>query len=176
MAGGSGFGRPGWPVGQLAQFEAANHFSANFFSTVVGRFGYEVSGNFLPFVTAGLIMGGASMDTAITGSIPGRVVAQYSDLPSRGGGGVGGVWGGLGSHIVYGANSLDQMRTGLTAGGGFEYSLTRNWSLQLDYKYFAFPKLTLYTPAYANGVQVTSFRLSEKGWGNILSLGANYHF
>ncbi len=157
-----------WEGRQLflpAQFQAANHFSANFFSTVVGRFGYEVSDNFLPYVTAGLIMGGASMDTAVTGVIP-PSVGHGGDLPSLRFPGV----------IIYGANSLDQMRTGLTAGGGFEYRLTRNWSLQLDYKYYAFPKVTLYTPAYANGVQVTSFTFWNKGWGNILSLGANYHF
>jgi opacity protein-like surface antigen len=175
----------GWPVGQISQFQAANHFSANFFSTVVGRFGYEVTGNFLPYVTAGLIMGGASMDTTVAGSISGwgggttwlgmygsvlgvlpRGYGNGRDLPPRRGSGAS----------VFGANSLDQTRTGLTAGGGFEYGLTRNWSLQLDYKYFAFPMMTLHTPAFANGVQVTSFTLWNKGWGNILSLGANYHF
>lgn len=147
-------GYGGW--GAPAQFQAANHVSANFFSTVVGRFGYEVSDDFLPYFTAGLIASGLSMDTTVTGSVGG--------------------WGIRGGHVVYGANSLDQMRTGLTAGGGFEYRLTRNWSLELDYKYFAFPKVTLSTPAYANGVQVTGFRLWDKGSGNILSLGAIHYF
>ncbi|WP_298355902.1 outer membrane beta-barrel protein [Rhodoblastus sp.] len=163
---GSGFGRGGSRgLGAPAQFQAANHVSASFFSTVVGRFGYEVSDNFLPYFTAGLVASGLSMDTSVTGSMPsGRWGFRQSDLPPRR------------SARVYSANSLNQTRTGLTAGGGFEYRLTRNWSLQLDYKYFAFPKVTLETPAYANGVQVTGFRLWDKGWGNILSLGAIRYF
>lgn len=163
---GSGFGHGGYGGwGAPAQFQAANHVSANFFSTVVGRFGYEVSDDFLPYFTAGLIASGLSMDTTVTGSVGGWGLRD-SDLPPRR----------FRSASVYGANSLDQTRTGLTAGGGAEYRVTRDWSLELDYKYFAFPKVTLSTPAYANGVQVTGFRLWDKGWGNILSLGAIHYF
>ena len=141
-----------WNDGAGTQYQANHGFTANFISTLTTRLGYEVAERFLPFIFGGLALSEGGLWTTATGL----------SGPNAG---------------ASGANSLDQMRVGWTLGGGLEYRLTSNWSVEAQYAYFSFPqRMVLLTPISLGGTQVNSFTLSNRGFGSLISLGANYRF
>ena len=125
--------------------------TTNFVSTLTGRVGYSVGDRLLPFLSAGLAFSELGMKTTLAG--------------------VSGLYAG-----AYGQNSLDNMGVGWTVGGGLEYRLTQNWSVEGQYQYYSLGTDTLVTYGYLHGAQVAydSYRLHRGG--NLASLGLNYHF
>lgn len=65
-----------------------------------------------------------------------------------------------------------ETRSGWTAGGGFEYALTNNWSAKLEYDYLDFGKAT---PTFV-GTLGDQFTESIANHVHMLKAGVNYRF
>ena len=120
----------------------------DWFGTARGRVGYAFS-NFLPYISGGLAYG--HVQSTLTAFFP------TSGL------------------IISG--STDFTRVGWTVGGGFEYGLTRNWTVGLDYLYFDLGHETV-TAVPQNNVFLTgtSIAMNQHFTGNILRAVVNYRF
>lgn len=76
--------------------------------------------------------------------------------------------------FVFNASASDT-RVGWTVGAGFEYMVSRNWSVKGEYLYLDFGTLNgtgVLTPAFAGLTLNNSTRLTA----NIARVGVNYHF
>jgi outer membrane immunogenic protein len=76
--------------------------------------------------------------------------------------------------FVFNASASDT-RVGWTVGAGFEYMVSRNWSVKGEYLYLDFGTLNgtgVLTPAFAGLTLNNSTRLTA----NIARAGVNYHF
>jgi outer membrane immunogenic protein len=76
--------------------------------------------------------------------------------------------------FVWNASS-SSTRVGWTVGAGFEYAMTRNWSVKGEYLYLDFGNLNavgVLTPAFAGFTYANSTHLTA----NIARVGVNYHF
>jgi hypothetical protein len=79
------------------------------------------------------------------------------------------------------SSSISQIRTGWTAGGGFELMLAQNWSAKIEYLYYDLgtgtsnallvDPSTTPIPFFTNNVQTTTHFN-----GNIVRVGLNYQF
>jgi outer membrane immunogenic protein len=73
----------------------------------------------------------------------------------------------LNSGVTFATQSISNMRTGFTGGGGLEYGLTENLSARLEYDFYDFG-----TKAY-NFAQTP---VSIKSQMNVVAVGLNYSF
>jgi outer membrane immunogenic protein len=135
----------------------------DYLGTVRGRFGWLYSPALLIYGTGGLAYGGAKASTnvasTLTGYGPGVLLT-----PSTG-------------------SSFSDTRVGWTAGAGFEWKATSQWSVKLEYLYYDLGSVTTNSqmvdpltgfpvPNYfVNNVQTTT-RFN----GNIVRVGLNYKF
>jgi outer membrane immunogenic protein len=129
--------------------------------TVRGRLGWLAWPSLLVYGTGGLAYGEVKAHTTIN---------QAQVVP-------------LGSVVSnFGASSsISQIRTGWTAGGGFELMLAQNWSAKIEYLYYDLgtgtsnallvDPSTTPIPFFTNNVQTTTHFN-----GNIVRVGLNYQF
>jgi len=108
------------------------------FGTLRGRIGYSWD-RFMLYGTGGL---------------------AYGSVNSSLGAGLGGL-GGLGLNF-----STDKL--GWTAGGGFEYGLSRNWSVKTEYLYLDLGKDSIFASPL--------FSISEQTTVHTIKAGINYRF
>lgn len=131
----------------------------DWFGTVRGRFGYTVTPTLLLYGTGGFAYGQDSM---------GETVTQHS--------GVGG------PVYVSGVGSFDETRVGWTAGAGFEYALSNNWSLKGEYLHVDLGNRTSrYVGNIFSQSGVSQGAWGQDGFNSKLSLdafkaGVNYKF
>jgi outer membrane immunogenic protein len=135
-----------------------------YLGTVRGRLGWLASPALLVYGTGGLVYGGVkaatNVSSILTGYAPGALVVN----PGTG-------------------SSLSETRAGWTAGAGFEWKATSQWSVKLEYLYYDLgtvttnsqlvdPLIGFPVPNYfVNNVQTTT-RFN----GNIVRVGLNYKF
>jgi outer membrane immunogenic protein len=160
-------GRPGFPgLSYTSTDTVSDHL--HYLGTVRGRLGFLPTASFLPttsllaYLTAGLAYGGASSSTAITGG----------ETPNTG------------SSNIAGAGTFSGTRVGFTFGGGFEWMLSRNWTVKAEYLHY-----DLGTATYSNG-RMTAFAVGLPGVvtfsdvsassadfsGDLVRAGVNYKF
>jgi outer membrane immunogenic protein len=140
----------------------------HYLGTVRGRLGFLPTASFLPstslmgYLTAGLAYGGATSSTAITGG----------ETPNTD------------STNIAGAGTYSGTRIGYTFGGGFEWMLSRNWTVKAEYLHY-----DLGTATYSNG-RMTAFAVGLPGVvnfsdvstssvdfsGDLVRAGVNYKF
>jgi outer membrane immunogenic protein len=145
-------GGPVFPAG--ANFAISSSVHTNWLFTARGRAGWLLSNNLLAYATGGL----AVTEIHVTHAF------RDSALPVPGVGN----WSG------------SKTKLGWTVGGGFEWALTRNWSVKAEYLYLNFGSVDaaglvvepLGAPSgYANAIS-TSADLSA----HIARAGVNYKF
>jgi opacity protein-like surface antigen len=139
----------GVPSGTL--YQTSTTTMADFIGMTTFHIGYEIVNRLLPYVSGGVAFSPIEMKTAFSGLIG----------PNAG---------------AFGANSSTTWRTGWVVGSGVRIALSDHWSLEPQYRYYRFPKVTLFTPGYLGGAQVASYTLSDTGRGSLVSLAANYRF
>jgi outer membrane immunogenic protein len=160
-------GRPGFPgLSYTSTDTVSDHL--HYLGTVRGRLGFLPTASFLAttsllaYLTAGLAYGGASSSTAITGG----------ETPNTG------------SSNIAGAGTFSGTRVGFTFGGGFEWMLSRNWTVKAEYLHY-----DLGTATYSNG-RMTAFAVGLPGVvtfsdvsassadfsGDLVRAGVNYKF
>jgi outer membrane immunogenic protein len=135
----------------------------DYLGTVRGRVGVTPTANLLIYSTGGLAYGGVRSSTQIAfnntgfGAVPGTSSGSFSDT-----------------------------RFGWTAGGGFEWMFSPNWSAKLEYLYYDLGSASYPTGGYAVDVSPTNFpgfgiesiatRTTTRFEGNIVRVGVNYKF
>jgi len=77
--------------------------------------------------------------------------------------------------------SISNTRTGFTVGGGFEYGMTENLSLKLEYDFFDFGSRNynfnnLSFQSVAGGTTPVVMPVAVKSLSNMLTVGLNYRF
>jgi len=135
----------------------------DYLGTVRGRLGWLASPAFLVYGTGGLAYGGARAATnvasTLTGYGPGVLLT-----PSAG-------------------SSLSQTLIGWTAGGGFEWKATSQWSVKLEYLFYDLGSATtisqMVDPLFGFPVPnyfVNNVQTTTRFNGNIVRVGLNYQF
>jgi outer membrane immunogenic protein len=117
----------------------------------------------------GMGLSGSSLDSAgnnintgvnFTSTVTGRIGAAFDRLLVYGKGGLAVAQDNSTFTDVFGNSASDTfMRTGWTAGGGFEYALGRNWTARIEYDYLGFAPQTVSfstptTPAYTSSASL----------------------
>jgi outer membrane immunogenic protein len=129
------------------QFTTDAQQKVDFFGTVRGRVGFTPISPLLVYATGGLAYG----DVAISGSVTNPGCVGFC-----------------------GSTSSSSLQTGWTAGGGFEYAFTPNWSGKVEYLYYDLGTLSqrIIDPRFAGAFidQTVAFK------GNIVRAGVNYKF
>ena len=136
---------PGGLGGAPSFFTPASSVSTDWLSTGRGRLGWA-NDHWLLYATGGVAVTNASVNQTIALQVP----------------------------FVWNA-SASSTRVGWTVGAGFEYAMTRNWSVKGEYLYLDFGNLNgvgVLTPAFAGFVYTNSTHLTA----NIARVGVNYHF
>jgi outer membrane immunogenic protein len=175
---GRGSGALGTTVGPLASFfgnpdvvttSIAGTSKLDYLGTVRGRLGYSFAPAFLLYGTGGLAYGGVKASAAIGQSnndcffSPGTCIQGNTST----------------------AGAFSQTRTGWTAGAGFEWLFTRQWSAKAEYLHYDLGSVTFANGALvttngtfpgAGGPAVVSSASSTKFSGDIVRVGVNYHW
>jgi outer membrane immunogenic protein len=137
---------PGGAVGPpTTSFAAATSLSSDWLFTGRGRLGWA-NGDWLVYGTGGVAVGNVKVSQTI----------------------------GLAASFVETA-TVSSTQVGWTAGAGFEYLVTRNWSVKGEYLYVDLGKASatgVLSPAFAGITYTTTARLTA----NIARIGVNYHF
>jgi outer membrane immunogenic protein len=131
--------------------------------TLRGRLGWVAAPSLLVYGTGGLAYGGVKTNTNVTSSLIGFGPGVLLN-PST-------------------TSGTSQTRTGWTAGGGFEWMWTRQWSVKLEYLYYDLGRVTnnalLVDPLFGFAVPnyfVNNVQTSTRFNGNIVRVGVNYQF
>jgi outer membrane immunogenic protein len=134
----------------------------DYLGTVRGRVGVTPTPSLLLYATGGLAYGGVRSSTQISfdnngGAAPGSTSGSFSDT-----------------------------RFGWTAGGGFEWMFSPNWTAKLEYLYYDLGSVSYATGGYAvdltptnfSGFGIASLATSTTPHfnGNIARVGLNYKF
>ena len=162
---------PGWVIGVVADLQAADisasgangvsigaftgiveskSVKTDWFGTVRGKLGFAVN-NVLVYGTGGFAYGGVKATTS------------FND-PSFGGGA-----------LVF-AGSSSATNTGWAAGAGFEYALTRNWSIGAEYLFVDLGSLTVTETRVSGPANASTFTSVSKFRDNIARVLVNYRF
>lgn len=134
----------------------------DYLGTVRGRVGVTPTPNLLLYSTGGLAYGGVRSSTQIDFANDGNAAPGLT------------------------SGSFSGTRFGWTAGGGFEWMFSPNWTAKLEYLYYDLGSVSYATGGYAVDVGPTSFpgfgtesiatRTSTRFEGNIARVGLNYKF
>lgn len=137
---------PGGAIGPPTSFfSSTSSFSTDWLFTGRGRLGWA-NDHWLLYATGGVAVTNLSVNQSIPQLAP----------------------------FVFNASS-SSTRVGWTAGAGFEYAMTRNWSVKGEYLYLDFGNLNgvgVLTPTFAALTYNNSTHLTA----NIARVGVNYHF
>jgi len=157
----------------------------NWFGTVRGRVGFLPSSNLLIYGTGGFAYGSVSHSGNFTTTEPGFGSAGISLA------GVGTTFacgadaaGGLGAVNPCFAGSSTKVLTGWTAGSGFEWAFTPNWSLKGEYLFISLQKTAITEAALGQcipcggvGFAPSTFDANfGRSTFQIARVGLNYHF
>ncbi|HYP57339.1 MAG TPA: outer membrane beta-barrel protein [Beijerinckia sp.] len=130
-------------------YAADTDIEGNEIGTARLRLGYAFD-RVLPFVTGGLAYGGMSLADTFTG-ISGPLTG------------------------LTGSNWFGTVRAGYAVGGGLEYAFTDHLSVKSEYLHFQFANVSDLTTGYLGRSYATA-RLADRGFGQIVRFGLNYHF
>ena len=153
----------GGPFSPLWITTTAVSESLDYLGTVRGRLGVVPTPNLLLYATGGLAYGGVRSSTQI-------------NFTNTGFGAPGGATSG----------SCSDVRFGWTAGGGFEWMFSPNWTAKLEYLYYDLGSATYSTGGYSVDLSPTNFpgfgvvslatSTTTRFNGNIARVGLNYKF
>lgn len=137
---------PGGPIGPPTTFfSPTSSVSTDWLFTGRGRIGWA-NDHWLLYATGGVAVTNLSVNQSIVQLAP----------------------------FVFNTSATDT-RVGWTVGAGFEYAMTRNWSVKGEYLYVDFGTLNgvgVLTPTFAGFTYTNSTHLTA----NIARVGFNYHF
>jgi outer membrane immunogenic protein len=135
----------------------------DYLGTLRGRVGVTPTPNLLIYSTGGLAYGGVRSSTQIAFNNTGVGVPPGTS-----------------------SGSLSDTRFGWTAGGGFEWMFSPNWTAKLEYLYYDLGSASYATGGFAADVGPTNFpgfgidsiatRTTTRFEGNIVRVGVNYKF
>ncbi|HYA81354.1 MAG TPA: outer membrane beta-barrel protein, partial [Methylocystis sp.] len=133
----------------------------DFIGTARGRLGYLVTPRGLVYATGGLAYGQTTLSTSseILNATPAGAVVSVSG----------------------GSGFVSDLRVGWTAGGGFEWMFTPNWSAKAEYLYYDLgsysattPQITIAAPSAVTSSAANCYHGHANG--QIVRAGLNYHF
>jgi outer membrane immunogenic protein len=174
---GRGSGTLGTNVGPLAFFgnpdvvttSVASTSKLDYLGTARGRLGYLFTPALLLYGTGGLAYGGVKASTAITQSNNDCTFSPVACIQGN----------------TSTAGAFSQTRAGWTAGAGFEWLFTQQWSAKVEYLHYDLGSVTFANGALvttngtfpgAGGPAIVNSASSLKFSGDIVRVGVNYHW
>jgi outer membrane immunogenic protein len=177
-----------YKASQIGYANTAISGGLDYLGTARARFGYNLTPSFLVYATGGLAYGGAWANATTTASSN-----LYSRFDQTLGANIPVV-----NQVYFGQQSRQSsLLVGYSAGGGFEWLFSPNWSVKTEAIYYNLGNMNVSTNSYAGaaagarvenpnnvadilysssaaGIMSTSARLNYQGI--IARLGVNYHF
>jgi outer membrane immunogenic protein len=143
-------GANGVSIGAFTDIVQSKSVKTDWFGTVRGKLGFAAN-NLLLYGTGGFAYGGVKASTSFNDS-------------SFGGGA-----------LVF-AGSSSATNTGWAAGAGFEYALTRNWTIGAEYLFVDLGSLTVTEARVSGPANASTFTSVSKFRDNIGRILVNYRF
>lgn len=140
-------------IGGTPALDTTQDQSVDWLATLRARVGYLPTPTLLTYVTGGLAVGHvkASSNIVRTTGCTGSIYCE--------------------------AGSLSQARWGWTLGGGLEYALARNWSINFEYLYFDLGATSYgLQPTWPTFVKFDQLDARAKFSGQIARVGVNWQF
>ena len=145
-----------------ASGSTAANTGLNYLGTVRGRVGYLWNPSLLLYGTGGFAYGGAWANVSQT-------VLSVASISSP-------ALTGTATGIRFGGGQQNQLLTGWTAGGGFEWMFMTNWSMKAEALYWDLGRMNINTFATSTNSGNSWGRSSVNYAGVTARAGVNYHF